>query len=185
MADPDFKKNKVTQTINLKDVFGVDFKGNRALREAIGEAMLEKIRARTADGDGMNFSGRGGSATTLAKYSKDYVSSDTFSAHGKSAGEVNMNLTGTMMDTMDVVKQTGNEITLGWSDKEENNKAFNHSTGDTVTKRPFFGLSKAELKSLRSEFRTELKAAVKDKDNSGFENTVLSFIDGLGGKSDG
>lgn len=191
MATPKFKKSKVTQEIDLQELFGVDFKGRRDLREALGEAMLEKIRARTARGVGMKFSSKRGTPVKLKAYSKQYKESEEFEAHGKSPSKVNMNLTGTMMDTMDIVKQTGNKITLGWDEDEENAKAFNHNTPKSkeapLPQRPFFGLNKSELKEIAKDFKKDIKSIVKDgqdKSDAAFNANILALIDKVG-KDDG
>ncbi len=181
MAAPKVNKNNVEQTINLKDEFGIDFSGRRPLRELIGQAIIDKIRSRTADGQGMRF-GRGGSGTPVklkSPYSKEYSKSLEFRAFGKSRSKVNMSLTGDMMGLMDIKKQTGNTLTVGWDEKEENNKAFNHMSGDTVPTRPFFGVSKVELQDIKREFRSDIKEAIKIKKDGGsilFNRFVVGLI---------
>lgn len=168
MSKPKFTKNKVTQTINLEEAFGISFKGKRSLREAIGGAIIERIQTRTSAGTSMTFSADGAGRTGRLKspYSKSYAKSDEFKAFGKSKGKVNMTLTGDMLNLMDITKQTGNSITIGWDDTEENNKAFNHSVGDTVPKRPFFGVSKGELKAIKKDFSKDIKSAVNAKNTA-------------------
>lgn len=186
MSAPKFKRTSVEQTIDLKEIFGVDFKGARSLREAIGGAIIEKIRARTAAGDGMSFDGlgRGRKVKLKSPYSKQYIDSLDFKAFGKKPSQVNMSLTGDMLGLMDIKRQDSNSITIGWSDGTENAKAYNHSTGDTVPRRPFFGVSKAELQEIRREFKSEIESALKTKDSEGrkaFEEKVASLIDDLSG----
>lgn len=189
MAAPTFKKSKVKQTINLKDEFGVDFRGMNSLKEAIGGAIIERIRDRAKSGQGMSFggSGRGTPVKLKSPYSKEYSDSLDFKAFGKSRGNVNMTLTGDMLGLMDVVNIDGNNITIGWTDAEENAKAFNHSVGDTVPRRPFFGVSKSELQDIKKEFGTEIRDAIRARNTEGrkaFERRVAGLLELIGG-SDG
>ncbi len=188
MAAPKVKKNNVEQTINLKEEFGIDFAGRRPLRELIGQAILDRIRERTDAGQGVRFS-RSGSGTQIklkSPYSKAYSKTLEFKAFGKRKGKVNMSLTGDMLGLMEIKRQSGNTLTIGWDEKEENNKAFNHVSGDTVPKRPFFGVSKGEIADIKKEFRTDIKEAVKlqrDKGNDQFNKFVTGLINKI--KSDG
>ena len=190
MAAPTFKKSKVEQTINLEETFGVSFKNLRSLREAIGEAILQKIRTRTEAGTSMSFSatGAGREGRLKSPYSKEYKNSLDFKAFGKSPGKINMTLTGDMLGLMDVKKQTGESITIGWDEKDENAKAFNHSIGDTVPRRPFFGISKSELSNIKKEFGSEIRAAVKSRNAEGskaFESRVAGLLNLITGGTDG
>ena len=171
------------------EVFGVDFSGARSLREAIGEAILARIRARTEAGDGMSFDamGRGRQIKLKSPYSKSYIDSLDFKAFGKKPSQVNMKLTGDMLGLMDIKRQSSNSITIGWTDATENAKAYNHSVGDTVPRRPFFGVSKSELQDIKREFKSEIKEAIRTKDSEGrkaFEEKVASLIDDLSGLID-
>jgi len=183
LAKPTFQKNKVEQTIDLEEIFGVDFRGLRSLREAIGEAILARIRERTQSGDGITSYGDNPNFVRLkSPYSKSYAKSIEFQAAGKSKGKVDMTLTGDMLELMDIKKQTGNSLTIGWNDPTENKKAFNHNTGDTLPRRPFFGISKKELKDIRDEFRDDIKAAIEAKrsgDRKGFEDKVSEIFDDI------
>ena len=183
MAAPKVSKKKVSQTINLRDEFGIDFSGKPELREAVGQAILDKIKSRTASGKGVKFSSSGaGTEVSLKKpYSKEYVKSLDFRAAGKSKNKVNMRLTGDMLELMDITKNSGNNITIGWNGGDEQDaKAFNHVTGDTVPARPFFGVSKKELKSIKSEIKGEIKEALSIREKEGrssFDDFVLQLAE--------
>ena len=185
MSAPTFKKSKVKQTINLKDEFGVDFRGMNSLKEAIGGAIIERIRKRTSEGTGMSFSGGSGREVKLkGPYSKEYADSLDFKAFGKSRGKVNMSLTGDMLGLMDVIQVDGNKITIGWEEAEENAKAYNHSVGDTVPRRPFFGVSKKELKDIKKEFGSEIREAIKTRNTDGrkaFEQRLAGLLNLISG----
>jgi hypothetical protein len=174
MAEPIYKKTKVQQTFNLKEIFdGISFKDERALKEAIGQAIIDKIIERTKSGVDIN-------GKAFKNYSKSYIESDEFKAFGKNKKEVNLTLSGAMLDTMDIISEDGNKITIGWDDDTEIAKAFNHNTGDTVSKRQFFGLKSKDIKEIKSLFYDDVKQALeikKDEGKKAFEDYILENID--------
>jgi len=147
-------KDDIRLKINMKDILGRNLPNDSDVIDAIGQKAIDMIIERTQDGKALN--GR----NFTPKYSDEYKASDEFKAFGKT-NKVNMTLTGDMLGLMDVVKSTRNTFDIGWDDAEENAKAFNHNTGDTVHKRPFFGLQKQEIKQLK-KFAERL---IKDKDD--------------------
>lgn len=184
------KKNNVEQTINLKEVFDFDFSGKENLKQLIGQAIIDHIVERTKDGLGVSLKDDGSGRTVKLKspYSKTYAKSLEFKAAGKSKNNVNMTLSGQMLSTLDVKKIDGNKITIGWEDAEENAKAFNHVTGDTVPKRPFFGVSNKELREIKKEFMPEIEEALKIKQDEGkeaFNKFVIGLIKETGGATEG
>lgn len=156
MADPVFKKDKVYQRFNLKEMFGVDFSNKPELRSAIGSAIVERIVERTENGAGI-----GGRPFSFGKYSDEYSKTIEFKAHGKNQHEVNMSLTGDMLGLMQVIGETTNTVSVGWGDATQNAKAYNHNTGDTVPKRPFFGLSASEIREIVKEFKPAVREAAE------------------------
>jgi hypothetical protein len=134
MADPVIKKSGVYQKFNLKEMFGVDVSRSPELKKAIGQAIIEHIVKRTEDG-----MGRDGKALK-SPYSDSYSESLPFKAAGKSKRNVNMTLNGDMMGLLDIIDESANTITIGWEDETEILKAYNHNVGDTLPRRPFFGL---------------------------------------------
>lgn len=176
MSAPVVKKNRVEQKIELKELFrGVDL-SNRDLKEFIGEAIIDYMRERTLSGQGVRFSESGrGTSVTFKNYSKAYTESDDFKAFGKSKNEVNLKLTGDMLGLMDIVDVGKDSITIGWNDDDQNPKAFNHITGDTVPSRPFFGVSKNEL----SEIAKTLRLPVRQADSvakAGTQDDLRDFL---------
>jgi phage gpG-like protein len=170
-------KTNVEQTINLKEIFGTDFDGLKSLREAIGGAIIEKIRTRTAQGLGSN--GR----PLKSPYSAGYANSLDFKAAGKSRGNVNMKLSGDMLGLLDIKRQSSNEITIGWKDASQNPKAYNHQVGDTVPRRPFFGISKKELFEIKDQFQDEILEAIemqKSGKSKEFEKKVEQLLNMIG-----
>jgi hypothetical protein len=177
MGAPVFKKSGVYQTLNLKEMFGVV--PNKELRQAIGQYAIDFIRKRTENGAGI-----GGEPFRFGVYSDEYAESLEFKAHGKDKHEVNMTLTGDMLGLLDVIEESQSTVTIGWRDAKENAKAFNHNTGDTVPKRPFFGLTAKEVRSIADEFRPEVQKAVRESRANGrdaFTKKALIFLDALEG----
>lgn len=156
-------ESEVSQTIDLNELFGANFTGNSGLAQAIGQAMVDKILERTSSGVGVD------GKKLKSPYSKEYADSLEFKAFGKSKGKVNMELTGQMLGTMDILEQSRGNIKIGWNDDVENAKAYNHNEGITVPKRRFFGLNDSELKEIKSQFvdrvREETKNLQSEKDS--------------------
>lgn len=152
-------KRDVSQTINLEEMFGVSFQGEKALRMAIAQKVIDYIVKRTQEGKDI-------SGKNLAKYHPDYVASAEFELAGKSKNEVNMTLTGNMLAQLDVLSDSPNTIRIGWEDNEEILKAYNHNTGDTVTKREFFGITNKEAKEvILEEFESDIASLKRGGDN--------------------
>ena len=139
---------EVSQRFDLSDIAGVELIDQDDLKNAIGQAIIDKMVERSEKGKDL----RGNS---LEKYKKSYKQSDQYEAFGKSS-KVNMTLSGGMLSRMDILDSTGNEIKIGWDDSTENAKAFNHMTGDTVTKRQFFGMSASAVKEVIEDFQSEI-----------------------------
>ena len=144
-------QSEVSQTIDLNELFGVNFSGNSGLAQAIGQAIIDKMLERTASGVGVD------GKKLKSPYSPEYSNSLEFKAFGKSKNKVNMELTGQMLGTIDIVDASRGRIKIGWSDSEENAKAYNHNVGDTVPKRPFFGVSESDLKDIKEQYIDRVK----------------------------
>lgn len=173
MAEPVFKKDGVYQTLNLKEMFGVV--PNEEIKQAIGQYAIDYIRERTQNGAGI-----GGAPFNFGVYSDEYADSLEFKAHGKDKHEVNMTLTGDMLALMDIIEETQSTVTIGWRDEEQNAKAYNHNTGDTVPKRPFFGLTSKEIREIADHFRDDVQTSVRETRKSGrddFTNRAMKFLE--------
>lgn len=135
-------KTAVSQSIDLEDILGVSFTGERALRQSIAQLVIDHMKARTqeknVDVDGKAF----------APYSKAYKDSTVFKLLKGADGDVNLTLTQNMIGDLDLLGETENTIRVGFSDAKEILKAYNHNTGDTVPKRQFFGVTKKEVQEL-------------------------------------
>jgi len=142
-------KSQVSQTLNLEELLGVSFRGQKDLRLAIAQRVIDYIVERTEDGKDI----RGNS---FSAYKPSYKKSTVFELL-KDSSDPNMKLTGTMLASIDVLSEGSNTIVIGFDDKTETLKAFNHNTGDTVRKREFFGIRPDDARKLiKSEFGDEL-----------------------------
>jgi hypothetical protein len=176
VAKPKFSEDSVTQEIDLGKLLGLDLSDASELKQYIGQLIIDKIKTRTEDGIGFN------GKPLKSPYSKTYSDSMEFKAFGKSKSKVNMTLSGDMLGLMDIVEDKGDKITIGWDDPEQNAKAYNHNTGDTVPKRPFFGINNKELYEIIREVRPDIKRAIAIKEDEGlskYEKFSLSLLDKL------
>lgn len=164
MKSPKVTKKIIEQEIDLMEIFGIDATDAESLKNAIGQAIIDRITERTESGRGLQFAGRGKATEVKLKapYSKAYQKSREFKAAGKKANEITMELTGDMVASMDL-DAPGNKIKIQITDELQVLKAYNHITGDTVPARPWFGISKDELKEIGSKFAAEIDA-IKTKD---------------------
>lgn len=159
MKPPKVTKKAIEQIIDLSEFAkGVDFSDSKSLKLAIGEALAERIRERAGDGQGLEFSSDGSAKTVKLKspYSKMYAESLDFLAAGKSKNKVNMSLTGDMLASIQVEDLGDNKISVYIDGETEVLKAYNHLTGDTVPKRPFFGVSQKDVKDVIIDFQSEI-----------------------------
>jgi phage gpG-like protein len=145
------KAGKAQFTLDLESIFG-EFPDDETLRLSIGQRAIELIRERTEQG--LDKNGR-----PFAPYSDAYKDSLAFRAHGKSDGEVNMTLSGDMLGLLDIIEEGTTKLTFGWEDELENAKAWNHTTGDTVPKRDFLGLTNDDINKLYDEFKEDVEAS--------------------------
>ena len=145
---------------NLKEIFGIDLKGNSELRLAMAQALLDKILDK--------------------KYSKAYRASDAFKAAGKSS-KVNLRLSGDMLGLIEATSETANTVTLSWEDSEEAAKAHGHITGGgRLPVRDFFGLNKKDIIAVKREFKQEI-ADIKDSSVSDKDKAIAAFIEKIDG----
>lgn len=141
-------QEEVSQTIDLDELFD-GFNGSESLKAEIGQAIVDRIVDRTESGKGNN------GKNLKRPYSESYSNSADFERFGKSPSRVNMTLRGNMLDSIDAEVQ-GNSIVVAVGDGEAP-KSFNHMTGDTVPKRPFFGVNKRELNEIKRQFKDRLE----------------------------
>lgn len=157
MANPTYK-------INLDDYFDQPLEQDERLQ--FGQAVIDLISKRTRE-QNVDKSSR-----PLHRYSNKYINSLVFKAFDKSPKDVNMTLTGAMLDTLDIVSSNQKQIVFGWNDETENLKAFNHTTGDTVPRRDFLGLPEKEVQRLADDFSSKLER----KQTESFTERALAFL---------
>lgn len=131
--------------IKLSDLFGFDVPNNSQFRQAVGQAVIDLIRERTADKKSWD-------GKTFRSYSDAYADSLEFKAYGKSKNEPNLKQTGGMLNFMDIIDEDQDSITIGWSDGDEAAKAHGHITGNVGVKRDFFGVTTKELEGIKEDF---------------------------------
>lgn len=139
----------VSQTIDLKEVFGVSFKKSRSLQEQVTQKLIDKMKERVAAG--VDRFGE-----EMAPYSEVYKESFDYIAARKD-GTVNMKLTGDMLGSIDILESSGDKVTIGFVSSKENQKAYNHMMGEgNLPVRSFFGVTESEVEEVKSEFSQEL-----------------------------
>lgn len=151
----------VEQRLDLSELFGrSSLPDNFKLRvgQKIIDLMLERIDAnKAADG-----------SSKLASYDPDYVASDEFKAFGKSKNDVDMDLTGDMLNNITIKDVDGDSILIGWDDQENNAKAHGHMTGANgsgrLPVREFFGANEKLLEDVKDQFIEELGSDDKEED---------------------
>lgn len=172
MAKPKVTLEEVSQQIDLNKLVGSDISEDEQLVLKIGQKIIDYMEERVDEGLGYN------RKKLEPEYSKEYAESLPFKAAGKSRNDVNMKLTGDMMASIDIIEVNGSKITIGIDDPSQAPKAFNHQTGDTVPKRPFFGVTNKELKEyVLSEFKDEIKA--KRTTSAEEQSRLISAIRGI------
>jgi hypothetical protein len=159
-------QSDISQEIDLADL-GFNIPNNAELKFAIAQSMVNAIVDRTLsnkDAFGSNFT----------SYSKEYINSLEFQAYDKSAGDVNLKLTGEMLDSIEVASTSGNKVVIRVT-PDQAAKAFNHITGDTVKKRNFFGITEKEINKIKKEFRSSV-----NDNTQAIDNKVLKLLGALG-----
>lgn len=155
-------------TVKLSEIFGQPIE-DEALRSSIGQKILDIIRERSESGVGLD--GR------FPGYSKAYKESLDYQAFGKD-GTVNLRLTGDMLELMDIVDESEDQIKIGWDDPNEAAKAHGHITGSVGKKRDFFGLRPSEINEIKKEFQSEIERGGTDERNESLLDILRRFEDG-------
>ena len=144
-------KSKVTKIINL-DLSGIPEEDRDDAKQEVIDFLKEQLLVdysnRLSPVDGKTWKG----------LSPDYKE---FKATISSDVSANMELNGDMLDSLEVRDRDGNSIEAGFFDSKQAIKAFNHTTGDTVPKRPLIPRPKEEFRpgimdeinSILEEFR--------------------------------
>lgn len=140
-------------TVRIPDEF--DFE----TRAAIGSDIVELIQRRTAQGkdkNNKNFPG----------YSEDYTESFDFKLAGKSKGDVNLSLSGEMMNALTLLENTTGSLTIGIptgdtfnNDKAEGNIKGSYGGSPNPKKaRDFMGISQSDLDTILQKYQSPSSA---------------------------
>lgn len=147
---------------------------NANQREAIGNAIVERIRQRTAAGLDIN-------NEPFAPYKQSYRNTDEFQV--AKSGTVNLRLTGDMMADLEVLSHGPGFIKIGFADNSTNRKAdwIESPTGQKAgkqTPRRFVGISNADLSPILARFETESVASATNARSSFISAFVRNLISG-------
>lgn len=134
-------QDEMSQEIDLKRYLGDDATPEQ--KQLFAELAIEQINQRTLDGKTIH----GGK---FKKYSKEYAD-----FKGVSRDSVDLFLEGDMLDSLET-QEDGNKIkiTIG-GDSVETKKGYNHHIGDTLPKRPWFGLTTDEVRTITDAIAAE------------------------------
>lgn len=154
-------KYKLKQKINLREILG--FSPSETQKEQIGQAIIDRIIDRTESNKSVN-------GTGFKKYSKQYINSEEFELYGKNPGDINLTLKGDMLNSIDIIDSTRDTITIGFDDPTEEKKAANHQKGVTVPSRPFFGVTKSDINTIKKDFINEEEVQEEER------QTLASFF---------
>lgn len=147
----------------------VDPKYTAAERRRIGLEIISFIVDRTKNGEGI------GGKQLKKKYSTSYAKTADFRTAGKSPKDVNLTLSGDMLDSIEVLETSTGRIKIGFKPGFENDKSvWVEQKGYT-----FLGLTDKELRQVLSDFgppSTPLRPAEIS------ESFTQSFIRGIFGR---
>jgi hypothetical protein len=105
----------------------------------LGELVIDRIKERTDNGLDIN-------NKPFAPYSKSYAGSKDFSIAGKTKGNVNLQLTGEMLRSLELLEHSTGSITIGYKvGTSENDKAAWAVASDNGPSRRFVGLPEKDL----------------------------------------
>lgn len=169
-------ESEISQEFDLKKLTGADLSNNPDLVEAIAQESLDYMLNRVSENKGL------GGKKLKSPYSKDYSESLDFKAAGKSKNNVNMRLSGDMLETIDITT-ANNKFKLEVA-SDQVAKAYGHMSGfeghPTIPKgkykREFFGLTESEFKeNILPKFKNEIKRAKSESGESAVRDLVQAI----------
>lgn len=137
---------------------------SRQERMAIGQEIVDYIRARTADGRDKN-------GSRFPGYSKAYINSLAFKVAGKSKGEVNLKLSGDMLAVLDVLSTNPGKIKIGFdpgapeAGRAEGNirGTYGQASGSSSKRRDFLGIEPKALEAILDRYPLDDRAASRER----------------------
>jgi len=148
------EEDLVAQEFDLEEILGVDLSGDETLAAEIGQDVVQFIQDRSLNGKGI------GGKKLKSPYSKAYTKTTEFEVAGKSATDINMRLTGEMIDSIEVLDFDGQVLTVG-IEGDQAPKAHGHMTGKNgevpAMKREFFGLTENELEKILNNYSDRIE----------------------------
>lgn len=168
----------MSQTIDQSWLKGIT---DEETLQAIGQATIDYIRERASNGLGL-----GGQQLKPAKYKDSYANSPDFKAAGKSQNDVNMKLSGDMLNSIDLALD-GNNLLIGIP-QDEATRAYAHMTGyeghPTIPngkyKRQFFGVTRKEFDQILSKVGGQARPKSSRVANQNEINDIVGTLDTLG-----
>ncbi len=142
-------KDEVTKLLKL-DLTGIPEEDKERAKRDVADFVLEQILADL---------GQATSPVTGDAFKPLSKSYKTYKETQSSAPIANMELTGAMLDALTTKVRDDDAIEVGWWDSDQAEKAFNHTTGDTVPKRPLMPGPRQEF---RPEIMDEIESILKD-----------------------
>jgi hypothetical protein len=142
-------------------------KYTKSEREAIAYDLVTYIQKRTLRGKG-----KGNKSWTppANKYSKDYKKSLDFKFK-RDKSKVNLELSGDMLSSIDLLKNRKGEIIIGISESDpDHGKAegnirgsYGQPTGKRSKARDFLGIDPGEIKKILAKYPTKQKEKIKER----------------------
>lgn len=166
-------QKNVEMTLDIVKLFdGAFIPNSSALRNAIGQAVIDTIRNRTQD-DETSYTGK-----AFKNYSESYAESVEFKAYGKKKNDPNLTQTGDMLGLLTVKETTdAGTIKIGWNDELQSEKAHGHITGAVGVKRDFFGLSTSEVDEIKSKFKDQIDVGIQETSQNA-DTGLNNFVEG-------
>lgn len=153
----------MSQKLNLER-----FLGKRATDEQkllFAELAIERINERTLDGETIH-------GTDFKRYSPEYAA-----LKGVTRDSVDLFLNGSMLDNV-APEISGNTLDIRITDSLDTKKGYNHQVGDTLPKRPWFGITGEEARDIAAKVKTNF---VDERPRDTFTlDQLLAFINSIG-----
>jgi len=129
--------------VDFSTDLGINFEISEDTKSLIADAIVTQIKDRTQAGKPLGTGGK------FIKYSEAYAAKK-----GVGINDVDLTLSEDMLNALVVDDIQDDTIQIMFDNDEVIARAFNHHTGDTLPKRPFFGIQKNELANIKREAST-------------------------------